>query len=62
MSPINYDFPCKKCGHNYEDHPQGGGYCAICWANDPNDYTLMCYGFLGDNLKWLRDKYENKQE
>jgi hypothetical protein len=47
-----YDFPCKKCGHNYEDHIEGYR-CATCFADSGYDATGICYEFVIDNLKYL---------
>ena len=50
--PVPYDFPCKKCKHNYEEHIQGFR-CATCWTQVGHDFRLMCRNFVGDNLKYL---------
>lgn len=57
--PINYDYPCKRCDHNYEDHVEGYR-CAICFVDCAYDAMSMCYRFVPDNLRYLQEKYENK--
>ena len=54
-------FPCKNCGHHYEDHIPGYR-CVICWVDSGHDVLLngMCRDFVGDNLKYLEDKHEEK--
>jgi len=56
-------YPCKVCGHHYEDHLIGLN-CAICWADYGFNYhefsmydSRLCRKFVGDNLKYLEDKH-----
>lgn len=48
-------FPCKTCGHNYEDHLMATR-CAICWYEAGYDATGICYKFIGDNLRYMEEK------
>jgi len=53
-------YPCKTCGHAYEDHLVGLS-CAFCWAdagfNRSSVIHNMCKRFIGDNLKYLEEKH-----
>jgi hypothetical protein len=57
-------YPCKTCTHAYEDHLMGLN-CAICWsdigfASHGYLFPNTCRKFIGDNLKYLEDKHNEK--
>ena len=66
MDPL---YPCKTCGHNYEDHMIGLG-CALCWSdagfarvqvNSDLFNPPICKKFIGDNFKYLEDKHSERE-
>lgn len=52
-------YPCQTCGHNFEDHLMGLR-CAICWFDAGYDARHICIKFIGDNLKYLEDKLDDR--
>jgi hypothetical protein len=65
---IDPKYPCKTCGHIYEDHMIGLG-CGFCWSEAGfkrvNAYSDtinpdICKLFEGDNLKYMEMKSHGK--
>lgn len=58
-------YPCKTCTHAFEDHV-AGLICAICYADNRGQFRPYvpfmetCRIFIGDNLKYLEDKQNEK--